>query len=149
MSTLTQLQQNRRVIQDLTTTTLAAIPRLFARLTYLASLRDLSSGRYAHAGLSAMYSEEAVQQALAQCHEEVFERILETPLEGQLEDLRACLEAMEGGLPVAVRQWQRLEAYRMLLTTESPEYLKDLFRSNVRVLLEMLEEECSRARSSG
>ncbi len=149
MGTLTQLQQNRRIIQDFTTTTLAVIPSLFARLTYLASLRDLSSGRYQHAGLSAVYNEEAVQQALAQCHEEVFERVLETPLEGQLADRRACLEAMEGGLPAAVKQWQRLQAYRMLLSTESPDYLKELFCSNARVLLEILDEECSKARSSG
>jgi hypothetical protein len=148
MGTLTQLQQNRRVIQDLTATTLAAIPSLFARLTYLASLRDLSSGRYTHAGLCSVYSEESVQQALAQCHEEVFERILETPLEGQREDLRACLESMEGGLESAVRQWRRLEVYRMLLTTDSPDYLKDLFCSNARALLDILEEECCKARSS-
>jgi hypothetical protein len=83
MGTFTQLQQNRRVIQDFTLTTLAVIPSAFARLTYLASLRELSSGRYEHAGLMAVYRPEAVQQALEQCHEEIFERILETPLEEQ------------------------------------------------------------------
>jgi hypothetical protein len=143
MGTLTQLQQNRRVIQDLTTTTLAAIPTLFARLLYLASLRDLSSGRYSHAGLSAVYSEEAVQQALAQCHEEVFERILESPLETQREELRVCLENMEGGMRSAVTQWRKLQAYRLLLTLNSPDYLKELFCSNIRVLLEILELENS------
>jgi hypothetical protein len=145
MGTLTQLQQNRRVIQDLTTTTLAAIPTLFARLLYLASLRDLSSGRYSHAGLSAVYSEEAVQQALAQCHEEVFERILESPLEIQREELQTCLGAMEGGMQSAVTQWRKLEAYRLLLTVDSPDYLKELFCSNIRLLLEILEQEKSTA----
>ena len=43
MKTLTQLQQNRRIIQDFTMTTLASIPGLFSRLTYVATLRDLSS----------------------------------------------------------------------------------------------------------
>ena len=76
METLTQLQQNRRVIQDFTSSTLAVIPSAFARLTYLASLRDLSSGRYQHAGLTAVYQPEAVQQALEQCHEEIFESIV-------------------------------------------------------------------------
>jgi hypothetical protein len=147
MGTQTQFQQNRRVIHDFTSTTLAAIPSVFARLTYLASLRDLSSGRYVHAGLTAVYQPEAVQQALEQCHEEIFERILESPLEEQEGDLRAHLEGMESGLCAAVSHWRKLEAYRTLLPTESPDYLKELFCSNIRALLEILEEECSRAHS--
>ncbi len=149
MGTQTQLQQNRRVIQDFTSTTLAIIPSAFARLTYMASLRDLSSGRYEHAGLTALYPAEAVQQALEQCHEEIFERILESPLEEQEQDLRAHLEAAESGLCVAVSHWRKLEAYRMLLPAESPDYLKELFCSNIRALLEILDEECCKARSSG
>ena len=69
MRTLTQLQQNRRVIQDFTLTTLAGISGLFARLIYMASLRDLSSGRYEHAGLAALYPDAAIQQALQLCHD--------------------------------------------------------------------------------
>src|SRR5262249_8602794 len=109
MGTLTQLQQNRRVIQDFTSKTLPMIPSAFARLTYLASLRDLSSGRYLHAGLSAVYQPEAVQQALEQCHEEIFERILESPLEDQARDLRAYLESMDPGLSVTVSHWRKLD----------------------------------------
>jgi hypothetical protein len=142
---ITPLQQNRRVIQDFTSTTLAIIPSAFARLTYLASLRDLSSGRYAHAGLTAVYPPEAVQQALEQCHEEIFERILEAPLEEQKRDLRAHLKTMEPGLGVAVAHWRKLEAYRTLLPVEAPTYLKDLFCSNIRALLEILEGECCKA----
>jgi hypothetical protein len=142
---ITPLQQNRRVIQDFTSTTLAIIPSAFARLTYLASLRDLSSGRYAHAGLTAVYPPEAVQQALEQCHEEIFERILEAPLEEQERDLRAHLKTMEPGLGVAVEHWRKLEAYRTLLPVEAPTYLKDLFCSNIRALLEILAVECCKA----
>ena len=149
MDALTQLQQNRRIIQDFSVTTLAVIASQFGRLIYIASLRDLSSGRYEHAGLSALYSEEAIQQALAKCHEEVFERILETPLAIQEQDLRACFENMPGGLVSAVEHWSGLEAYRILLPEQSPEYLKELFCSNLRALLEILQAECSTAHSSG
>ena len=148
MDTLTQLQQNRRVIQDFTSSTLAAIPSLFARLTYLASLRDLSSGHYEHGGLTAVYPEKAVQQALEQCHEEIFERILETPLAVQERDLKALLQGMQGGLQAAVSHWRKLEAYRTLLPFESPDYLKELFCSNIRALLEILEQDCLMARSA-
>ena len=147
MRTLTQLQQNRRVIQDFTQTTLAGIPGLFARLTYMASLRDLSSGRYDHAGLAALYPEEAVQQALQLCHEQILQRILESPLSSQEEDLRACLDGMEGGLASAVSHWRRMEAYRVLVPEGVPDYLKDLFCSNLRALLEILDSEHTPAHS--
>jgi len=145
---LTQLQQNRRIIQDFSVSTLAAIPSLFGRLIYLSSLRDLSSGRYEHAGLVALHPEEAVQQALAKCHEEIFERILETPLSEQEVDLRACLDTMPEGLGLTVSHWQRMEAYRVLLPEQSPGYLKELFCSNLRALLEILRSESSSAHSS-
>lgn len=147
MRSLTQLQQNRKVVQDFTETTLARISGLFARLVYISSLRDLSSGRYEHQGLAAIYPGDAVQQALQLCHGQIFERILESPLSRQREDLRACLAGMEGGLSVAAEHWWRIESYRFLVPEEVPEYLKDLFCSNLRALLEILAEESTPAHS--
>jgi hypothetical protein len=146
---ITELQRNRRIIQDFTLTTLAGIPGEFGRLTYMASLRDLSSGRYEHAGLAALYPDDAIQQALRLCHEQIFERVLETPLERQEFDLKECLERMPGGLCAAVAHWRRMEAYRVLMPESSPGYLKELFCSNLRALLEILQEKCSTARSAG
>ncbi len=149
MDTLTQLQQNRRIIQDLTVSTLARISSLYSRLAYLASLRDISTNVYDHSGLDAVYPQAAVRQALEQCHQELFERILETPLEVQEEDLRAHLRTLPNGSRNAAAQWRRLEAYRALLPAESPEYLKELFCSNVRAILEILEKEPSTERAAG
>jgi hypothetical protein len=148
MTPLTKLQQNRKIVQDFTLSTPAAIPGLFARLAYIASLRDLSSGRYQHAGLAALYPQEALQQALELCHEQIFERILETPLAEQLEDLRACLAGMDGGLSVAVFHWVGMEVYRILLPEQSPDYLKALFCSNLRANLEILNQECTLAHTA-
>jgi hypothetical protein len=145
---ITQLQQNRRIIHDFTLTTLAGIPGEFSRLTYMASLRDLSSGRYEHAGLAALYPDEAIQQALNLCHEQIFERLLETSLARQEADLKECLQRMPGGLCTALTHWRRMEAYRVLMPERAPGYLKELFCSNLRALLEILQEECSMARSS-
>jgi hypothetical protein len=148
MKTLTQLQQNRRIIQDFTTVTLAGINGLFSRLTYVASLRDLSSGRYEHAGLAAIYSEPAIQQALELCHEQIFEKILESPLSTQEADLCTCLDAMHAGRAATVRHWLRMEAYRVLLPEHAPDYLKDLFCSNLRALLEIFQTERTTAPSA-
>lgn len=136
-----QFQQNRRVIEDVTTRTLAAIPTNYGRLLYISSLRDLASGRYRHEGLSAVYPEDAVQQALAHCHEELFAKILETPLAQQEWDLRACLGSLEGDFWSVVTNWRELESYRLLLPTRVPAYLQALFCSNLRALLGVFAEE--------
>ena len=148
MDTLTQLQQNRRIIHDLTSSALAPIPTAFGRLAYLSSLRDLSTNVYGHSGLAALYPPEAVRQALQQCHQELFERILETPLTLQEEDLRQHLSSTPDGLRAAVLNWLKLEAYRMLLPAEAPDYLKELFCSNVRAILQILSTELSTNRST-
>ena len=141
MASVEQFQQNRRVIEDFTKRTLAAISSDFARLLYVSSLRDLASGRYHHEGLSAVYPQGPVQQALAHCHEEVFARILETPLAQQEADLRACLGNLEGELPNIVARWQELQSYRLLSPTGVRSYLHDLFCSNLRALLGVFAEE--------
>lgn len=141
VETLERFQQTRRVIEDFTTRTLAAIPSDYARLLYVSSLRDLASGCYRHEGLAVVYPEGAVQQALAHCHEELFTKILETPLEGQEWDLRTCLKALEGDFWGMVTRWQELEVYRVLLPSGVPAYLRDLFCSNLRALLGILAEE--------
>jgi hypothetical protein len=146
MKALTQLQQNRLVVEDFTLTTLEGLPGSYSRLVYLASLRDLSSGRYEHAGLAVLYPSEAIQQALEMCHEQIFERILESPLEDQEKDLRVCFESMAEGPRQAIAHWYRLEAYRVLMPEHAPHYLKELFCSNVRALLEILQPAYSTVR---
>ncbi len=143
MGSLEQFQQNRRIIEDFTSRTLAAITGEFAKLLYLSSLRDLASGVYIHEGLDAVYPKEAVQQALAHCHEELFARILEMPLERQEGDLRSCLSAMVDDFAGIIARWRELEFYSVLLPTGVPTYLQDLFRSNLHALLALFAEERS------
>jgi hypothetical protein len=135
------------IVRDFTATTLAAIPNVFGRLTYIAALRDLSSGRYEHSGLAALYPAEAVQEALKFCHQEIFSRVLEMPLAVQEKDFSECLEGMPGSLAATVAHWRQLEAYRILPPEDAPDYLRELFFSNLRVLLEILESQHSTIRS--
>ena len=148
MGTLTQLQQNRRILQDFTSTALALISNPFARLVYLASLRNLATNVYDHPGLTAVYGKQAVQQALQLCHEELFERVLETPLPVQEQDLRAYLSTVPSGPRSAAATWSKLESYRSLLPLQSPDYLKELFCSNVRTILEVIARQPQLARVS-
>jgi len=66
-----------------------------------------------------------------------------------VEDLRAHLRTLPNGPRRAATQWRKLESYRALLPAESPEYLKELFCSNVRAMLEILEKEPSTEQAAG
>ena len=142
-----QLLRNRGVLRDFTTSTLAAIPNAFGRLVYVASLRDLSSGRYEHAGLSTLYPPEAVQEALEACHHELFQKVLESPLSIQEGDLRECLAEMSEDLASTISNWRQMQSYRILPPADAQEYLRELFFSNFAALLEILEAHCSTVRS--
>ncbi len=141
MDSLESYQQTRLVVEDVTALTLAAIPTEFGKLLYLSSLRDLSTGDYVHEGLVSRYSREAVQQALGYCHEELFLRMLEMPLEQQEWDLRACIEGLEGEFWGKLRRWRETEFYRLMIPSDSPEYLREIFLANVGAVLDVVLEE--------
>jgi len=128
-------QQSRAVIEDFSCRTLAAIPSDFGRLYYLSSLRDSASGRYVHDGLTSLYSDGAVQTGLAHCHEQLFSRILEMPLREQGRDLSACLDSAGKQGWDLVRKLKERENLQGMCPHGSPDYLHDLFRSNVSALL--------------
>lgn len=141
METLERYQQSRRVIEDFSARTLAVIPGEFGKLLYISSLRDIGSGIYHHDGLTALYPEGAVQQGLQFCHEEIFFRILELPIEQQEADLRVCISGLEGEFWGKVSRWKQTEFHRLLVPTAVPSYLGDLFLANVGTLLQVLLEE--------
>lgn len=143
MDGLEQLHQDRRVIEDFMLRTLEAIPGDVSRLVHVATLRDLASGRYRHEGLAAIYSEPAVDQALKVCHEELFERILETSLEHQESEIRRCLRGFDGSASEIAARWQEHEFYKLLIPSGVPIYLRQLFCSNLQTLLQLIALENS------
>jgi hypothetical protein len=132
---LGQFRESRTVIEDFSSRTLAAISADFGRLYYISSLRDEGSGRYQHQGLSSLYPENAVQAGLAHCHEELFSRILETPLQQQERDLRECLASAGDQFWDVVENWQENQSFGEMCPEGLPTYLRDLFHSNMTALL--------------
>jgi hypothetical protein len=135
-----RFQQSRRVTEDFTAKSLAAIPSDLGKLHYISSLRDLQTGRYLHEGLTFIYSEASVQEALSHCHEELFSRILETPLEEQEADRRRCFS------PAREQDWTpedtgQVDSPRNLAPDGLPDYLTDLFCSNAEAILAVISSE--------
>jgi hypothetical protein len=140
-----QLRIHRQILYDLALHYLEPLTGSFARLAYIASLKTPSTNNYAHDRLSAIYGQEPVQEALAKCHEELFERLLEMPLAQQEHELRQFIGMLPEEVPEGVRHCQkRIEDW---IPVASPDYLKELFRSNLNALLGLLRERNPKARS--
>jgi hypothetical protein len=135
VESLERFQQSRAVVEDFSSQTLAAISNYFGRLYYVSSLKDSTSGRYVHDGLTSLYPENAVQAALTHCHEELFSRILETPLREQECDLRACLGSAGDKYWDVVENWREDRDFQKMCPEGLPDYLNDLFCSNMGALL--------------
>jgi hypothetical protein len=129
------------VIEDFTSRTLAVIPSVFGRLYYVSCLKDSATGRYLHDGLVAIYAEDSVQEALGHCHEELFSRILETPLPEQERDLRKCLGTAGDRFWTVVDTWRKDRSIQTMCPEGLPSYLKDLFCSNLGALLAILASQ--------
>jgi len=140
-----QLRTHRQILYDLALHHLEPLQGNFSRLAYLAALRNSCTGIYQEQTLLKAYGREPVHQALSGCHEELFERVLELPLAQQQEDLAQYLDShREGNL------WNqmRAEILESWIPSQAPEYLKELFRSNLNALLELLRGKKPRVRSS-
>ncbi|MGB6198974.1 MAG: hypothetical protein WA871_01690 [Candidatus Acidiferrales bacterium] len=148
MESLDRFRQSRRVVEDFTRHSLASVPNSYGRLIYVSSLRADDHDRYRHDGLASLYSDAAVQLALEHCHEELFAQVMETPLAQQVWDLRISLAALEGGIEENLSLWRNRERYEELEPRGLPQYLYDLFASNLRLLLEMIEAELSVRRAA-
>ena len=141
MESFERFHRSRCVFEDFTSRTLAVIPSDFGRLYYVSSLRDSLTGRYQHDGLMDVYSDNSVQEALGQCHEELFSRILETPLAEQERDLRKCLGAAGSKFWTFVDSWQNDKSFQTMCPEGLPGYLKDLFCSNLAALLAIFSSQ--------
>ena len=138
-------QTYRQILFDFTANYLEPLDGAYQRLAYISGLRQPSSGRYVHDQLQVVYTPEHVDQVLGRCHEEVFERLLEMPLTSQEQDLRQQLNSLPGPLAEKVKRCR--ESSRDWIPPNAPTYLKDLFVSNLEVLLELLPDDTTMARS--
>ena len=138
------LRTYRQIISDLGIRYLEPLPNTLARLIYLAGLRNPVSGAYEHPDLALLYPGASVGHVLAKCHEELFERYLELPLESQQEELCRYFEHPDKNFRRDTpSRWEMMDSW---VPASMPDYLKDLFRANLQALCALLRERSSKAR---
>jgi hypothetical protein len=141
---LDQFQNAQQILFDLTANYLEPLPTAYDRLDYLASLHAESPDRYVHEKLASLYGADQVDQVISQCHLEVFERLLEMSLRAQGEELHTYLQSLPGSIVENAAICLKLG--QQWIPKQAPNYLKELYCSNLRVLLELLQDGKSKAR---
>jgi hypothetical protein len=141
VESLERFTQNQLIIEEYVSQWLAAIPSDFGRLADVATLRDVTSGHYHHPALEEVYPESAVHQALLSCHEELFEKVVGTPLDLQEWDLRTHFARMDAPVAEIASRWLEVEHFRCFVPMGIAPHLRNLFLSNTRAILIRLVRE--------
>lgn len=130
-------------MQDIWQRTLGQIPTTFGKLVYLASLRNENTARYQHFGLAQLYSDPEADKVLRRSHEQVFAEWLNFSLERQRRDLEEYLEGIEDNKGMVVQTWLTLTPYKNLMPASAGEAERQLYLSDLELILELLRNEFS------
>jgi hypothetical protein len=139
MSHLAKILTINTAYEDLVRRTLGVIPCDLARLIYLASTRDYNSGVYHHEGLAARYGTESARVALRAAHKDIFYRLVCLSLEGLVTDLETYVRVSREAPAGIIHAWQELEPYRVAIPMEVDSAVVQLFLSNIKLALEVLQ----------
>jgi hypothetical protein len=124
---------------DLERRTLAGINGDLARLIYLASTRDYNSGVYHHEGLAARFGQEQAREALQTAHCDTFRRLVALPLQALVSELEIYVNVSREAPDGLIHAWRELEPYRVAIPMEMDATMVQLFLSNIKLALEVLE----------
>ena len=124
---------------------LQELPNDLTRMIYLASLRDCNSGVYLHPQLSTGDRTDEISRALRDCHENIFRRLLTTPLQAYVLQLEEYIRYTRAERGTILKTWKSLQAYRATVPMGVLETSTELFCLNVEIALAVLEQEMENA----
>ena len=124
---------------DLSRRTLQRISGDLARLIYLASTRDYNTGEYRHDGLAARFRAEIACKALELAHRRIFYHLAASSLEELVREVEIYVSASQQSREEILRVWQKLEPYRVAVPVNVNVALAQLFVSNVKLALAILQ----------
>lgn len=134
-------------VEDLRKRTLGSLHGEIARLVYLAATRDYNTGKYYHDGLAARFTHEVANQALAECHEEIFQKLVQASLKDLVSQLEEYLEGAYSKDEI-VETWSSLEPYRVIIPLNCDVLSAKLFCSNFMIALAILESRVKNRRKN-
>lgn len=118
--------------------TLSGIESPLGQLAYLASLRNQNTGYYEHFGLSERIGPTEVDRLIRQSHVGVFRQWLCFDLRRQRLEVERYLEGIEGPRAEILSNWLCLGPYEAWLPADSRDVERDLFRTDLALVLELI-----------
>jgi hypothetical protein len=122
-------------------TLLGTLPNDLTRMIYLASLRDCNSGMYLHPELSRQRGIQAADGGLRICHEQVFRRLLTTPLPEYVLQLQEYIRYTRSEVLTVLKTWKSLEAYRATAPIGALATSAELYFLNIAIALEIVGKQ--------
>jgi hypothetical protein len=129
--------------RDLEIRTLGPMGYDFARVVYLSSLRDFSTGDYHHDGLARSFSESAASAALIAAHQDAFYRLTLAPIECFVAQVERFIRSSPRDYASSLQAWETLEGYRVTVPSDCDQLTSELFRSNIRISITLLKSRRS------
>jgi hypothetical protein len=136
---LLRSESTEKAKRDFENRTLAKFQGNFARLIYLASLRDYNTGEYHHEGLSQRYNIDCARRAIALCHMEIFKRLVLCPMRELVDEIDFYVRSNCSTVHEFFNTWRKLQPYKLAVPLECSRLTAEFFALNVRTGLEILE----------
>ena len=124
---------------DLRRRTLAQMSSYLERMIYLGSTRDYNSGVYYHDGLASRFSEMVACEALANCHREAFQEVLQSSIENLVQQLDFYVQSTRSVPLDLIAAWKNLQPYRVAVPAGTDTLTADFLCSNVKIALTIWE----------
>jgi hypothetical protein len=133
--------EKRAMLAESWRRTLEGLGTVFARLAYLASLRNVNSGAYEHFGLAQRVGADEVDRLIRLSHLEVFQQWLCFGLERQKEEVESYFSGLEGDRREILSNWLHLGPYSGWVPAESRDVERQLFFTDLEAVLELIRAE--------
>ncbi len=118
---------------------LSDLPKDLIKLVYLASLRDCNTGNYFHSLISLQNDAASASHALQFCHEEVFDRLMATPLSEYVAQLAGYICYTHADKIRVIDMWRSLPAYRATVPLNVSVMEAEFFFTSIETALAILD----------
>jgi hypothetical protein len=118
---------------------LESLPTPFARLVFLASLRDPYTGQYLHEGWGTIAAVGEIHQALEKAHQEIFSAVVALSLGDFCAELGRHFTSLNQPHVAIAKLWLEIEPYREMIPQGCSPIERALFVAQIRLALEALK----------